>query len=100
PKPTPEHQAAHWDGDKTNNRESNLRWATRIENAEDAKRLDEHYKPKGELHPMHVLTANDVREMRRRYAQGESVPAICTALNVKLPTGYDAVRGTTWPHIT
>jgi hypothetical protein len=99
PKPGVGYQAAHWDGDKSNNRPSNVRWATRAENDEDAKRLDEHYKPKGELHPMHVLTEDTVRQMRRRYADGESVPQICAALDISLPTGYDAVRGTTWPHI-
>ncbi len=35
PCPTPNHQAAHWDGDKTNCQLDNLRWATRAENAAD-----------------------------------------------------------------
>lgn len=32
PKPTPEHQARHLDGDPSNNRPSNLRWGTSSEN--------------------------------------------------------------------
>lgn len=35
PKPTPKHEVAHWDGDKTNNTAPNLRWATHKENCQD-----------------------------------------------------------------
>ena len=38
PKPSPKHEVAHWDGDPTNNRPDNLRWATRSENSADARR--------------------------------------------------------------
>lgn len=34
-KPTPKHMTAHWDGNKKNNRPSNLRWATASENQAD-----------------------------------------------------------------
>jgi hypothetical protein len=33
--PSPEHQAAHWDGNRKNNQVSNLRWATPTENTAD-----------------------------------------------------------------
>lgn len=35
PKPTPRHEVAHWDGSKTNDRATNLRWATKKENEQD-----------------------------------------------------------------
>lgn len=35
PKPTPEHEPAHWDGNRLNNHFANLRWATKAENAAD-----------------------------------------------------------------
>jgi hypothetical protein len=38
PAPTPEHEAAHWDGDKCNNRLENLRWVSPVENAADKER--------------------------------------------------------------
>ena len=37
PPPTPEHQAAHSDGNPSNNTRSNLRWATPQENSDDKK---------------------------------------------------------------
>ena len=91
-KPTPEHQAAHWDGNKANNNESNIRWATRLDNDADGTRLGEHWEPKGELHPMHVLTEDDVREMRRRYLSGKIIREICDEMKVKRLTAYDAVQ--------
>jgi len=36
--PTPYHEIAHFDGDTFNNRPSNLRWATSMENASDKRR--------------------------------------------------------------
>lgn len=37
PPPSPQHQAAHLDGSRTNNHYSNLAWKTREENAADKK---------------------------------------------------------------
>ena len=49
PKPTPEHQAAHWDGNKLNNRSDNLRWATPLENQAD--KLRHGTVLRGDAHP-------------------------------------------------
>jgi hypothetical protein len=38
PRPTPEHEVRHLDGDMTNNHASNLAWGTRKENAADRER--------------------------------------------------------------
>lgn len=38
PAPSPTHEVAHADGNRTNNAAANLRWATRKENAADRKR--------------------------------------------------------------
>ncbi len=52
PRPTPKHQVAHGDGDRLNNRASNLRWATPKENGADRIR-----------HSM-GLSRSDVEEIR------------------------------------
>jgi hypothetical protein len=38
PRPTLDHEAAHWNGVCTDNYSGNLRWATRLENANDKRR--------------------------------------------------------------
>lgn len=56
PNPDNKPQVAHWDGDKSNNSLTNLRWATRKENHADRDRHNQWgWK----------LTAADVREIRR-----------------------------------
>lgn len=65
PKPCSLHETAHWDGDRTNNRQENLRWATKVENGADAKRHGVHA---GEKHPRATITAANVAEIRRRRA--------------------------------
>jgi hypothetical protein len=62
-------EGCHNDGDPANNRETNLRWGTRSEN-----QLDRHLHGTmltGENHPNSKLTDDQVREIRRRVANGE-----------------------------
>lgn len=47
PPPTSKHEVAHWDGNRTNNRPTNLRWATRKENIADAFRHGTHRNLQG-----------------------------------------------------
>lgn len=61
PQPTPDHEVAHFDGDRLNNAATNLRWATRIENAADK---DRHGRiRRGDQHP--------ARLGRQRILRGE-----------------------------
>ena len=59
--PTPQHCAAHSDGDRTNNAASNLRWATRKENERD-KLNHGTWNRRG-----HQLTDDEAREIVRVY---------------------------------
>lgn len=69
PRPSERHHAAHWDGDKSNCRATNLRWATREENEADKIR---HGKTnRGERNGQAVLTDAQVAEIKRRLAAGE-----------------------------
>ena len=70
PRPTPEHQVAHFDGNPSNNCAWNLRWATAAENAQDRDRHGKTFHPRGILHPNAKLTDEMVRTMRRMKSSG------------------------------
>lgn len=61
----------HWDGDRLNNRASNLRWGTRKEN--EADKLRHGTKLLGEGANAAVLTEQAVREIRAIYDSRSSV---------------------------
>jgi hypothetical protein len=67
PKPTPMHEVAHWNGDQTNNRWDNLRWALPIENHRDKVRHGTHSV---RTQFQQQLTDDEVREIRRLLAEG------------------------------
>lgn len=60
--PSEQHHAAHGDGDRSNNSETNLRWATAKENDEDQWRHGRH--PFGETAPTAKLSTAAVIEIR------------------------------------
>jgi hypothetical protein len=95
-KPSEGHQVAHWDGDRLNNYYRNLRWATVLENQQDAAR---HGSRKGEKQASSVLTDNTVREARRRAKSGETVTKLSKIYGVSTAALSSAVRGKTWGHI-
>lgn len=95
PKPTPQHQVAHWDGDKTNNHASNLRWATAAENYADAVRHGTNST--GERHGATKLDWEDVREIRSLYAEGKwSQSDLAYIYGVERTTVRAVVNGTHW----
>jgi hypothetical protein len=79
PKPSPAHEVAHWDGYRANVVASNLRWATKHENHQDAVRHGttglNGVRPKGETHHSAKLTKAQVLEITQKYG------------DVKRPTG-------------
>ena len=76
PPPVDRPQINHKDTDKTNNAASNLEYATNQENRDHAVANGLTDCGRGEAHGNAKLTENDVREIRRRYATGETQYAI------------------------
>lgn len=100
PRPTAEHEAAHFDGDPANNRLDNLRWATPAENAGDRDRHGRTFHPKGTLHPMAKLDAESVLLMRQMKRSGSAtVDDMARMTGVSRWTIFDALSGRTWSHI-
>jgi hypothetical protein len=100
PPPFPKAHVAHFDGDKTNNHLSNLRWATAAENEADKRRHGRvHAAQPGEKHHMAKLTTEQVKAMRKE-AVARPVAEIARMFGVAKLTAYDAIFGTTWLTVT
>lgn len=100
PRPSSRHQAAHGNGDPSDNRLENLRWATPSENEQDKTLHGTRPDVKGEKHPLHKVTETDVREMRLARLRGSSYRQIAESRSIPKLTAFSAIRGFTWSHIT
>lgn len=97
PRPFPEAQAAHGDGDKGNNRLSNLRWATALENQAD---VDRHgNRCKGSNVCGSVLTEADIPRIRDRVKRGERYPKIASDFGVSISTISLIKNEKIWKHV-
>jgi hypothetical protein len=87
PPPTPQHQAAHRDGNKLHNHFNNLRWATPLENSTD--QIAHGTRPTGESCHNAKLTWGAVEEIR----------AQCTGRYgeiAKMARKYGVTHGCVW----
>lgn len=97
PRPTPQHEVAHANGVKSDNRAENLRWATHPENEADKAQTGTLLL--GERRWNAKLTAEDVREIRRRIAGGEVKRRLAAEFGVT-PTAIQAVASRrSWKHV-
>jgi hypothetical protein len=110
--PTPDHQAAHNDGNPSNNRVDNLRWATRTENMADCllhgtramgsrhgRTTKPERTPRGSRHGGAKLTEQDVIEIKRHPKTNGSGAALAARFGVT-PTAICLIRaGKNWRHV-
>ena len=98
PSPSKQHHAAHIDGDRQNNTENNLRWATAKEN--EADKIKHGTVSIGERNGLTDLTAAVVREMRADRSRGLSFRHLGNVHNVSKSTAFNVCSGVTWGHIS
>lgn len=91
--PSKYHQAAHLDGDKDNNTIDNLKWVL-IEENESHKKLHGTVA-KGEKNGAAKLTDEQVSEIRRRAASGESRKVLAAEFNTSRGNIQSIVNGKT-----
>ena len=92
--PTPEHHAAHNDGDSLNNLSSNLRWATAVENEYDKQAHGT--VARGERQGIAKITASDVQAIR---SDSRSQRAIAADYGVTQANISSLVRRKSWSHV-
>lgn len=94
PRPSPLHEVAHNNGDPTDNRAANLRWATRAENHADKIQHGTHNR--GHRHGLSKLTIEQIRWAEERRKEGVYVKDIAAALGVGYGTITKALRRESW----
>lgn len=99
-RPSPAHQAAHWDGNLKNNSAANLRWATQKENEDDKKRHGTFYlKGRGSKHGSAKLVEEDIPTIRLLYMNGFSTIDLHKMYGVDNKTIWAIVNKKAWTHV-
>ena len=96
PRPNPEMEGCHGDGNTANNRLDNLRWDTPVNNAVDRKLHGTQVQ--GETSNLAVLNEEKVREIRQR-GEHESFTDIAAAYGVSAKQVSRIVRREQWKHV-
>lgn len=96
PRPSPEMEGCHGDGDTSNNTLDNLRWDTPVNNAAD--RAVHGTQTKGEASSKAVLDAVQVRNIRLR-AENETATDIAKSYGISRQQVMRIVRYEQWKHV-
>jgi hypothetical protein len=91
------YDAAHYDGDKLNNRPDNLRWATRAENEADKNRHGTRHR--GSQLWFSKLTEDGVRAIRSFRESGRSYSWLAAEFQVSMSSIVAVLKGRTWKHV-
>ena len=87
----------HKDGDRTNNRLTNLAWGTYTENSADAISHGTHER--GSMRRQAILTETDVADMRAAARSGVSIKKLAATYGVAYRTAAHVISGTKWKHV-
>lgn len=90
-------QSRHLDGDKRNNRLSNLAWGTAFQNYQDMQLHGTN--PHGERHGNAKLTEGAVRKIRERRGNGEILRVLAADFHVHFGTISKVARDESWKHV-
>lgn len=94
--PPKDHVSCHNNGDKTNNKASNLRWGTDLENARDTA---EHAKQGGPIPGVPIVNAEIVMEIRDLRANGARYVDIVEKTGIRMPVVCGIAKGKAWKHV-
>lgn len=92
-------EAAHWNGNRLDNRPENLRWATKLENADDKQRHGTTARGQRVAGQRSRLTADQVLEIRRRLAEGEYGTRLAEEFGVHQAHISKIYRREIWAHL-
>jgi hypothetical protein len=90
-------ECCHYDGNVLNNHLSNIRWDTKLNNAQDSLRLNR--ITRGEENHLSKLKRSDIIPIRERSANGETHKSIAKDYGVDITAISYIVLGKTWTHI-